>query len=138
MLAFFSRFFGDAPEPEVRVDERARWESWLAEQRKHEAVQKKELEADRSRISIIVWSWSRDCVTEWQQIEPPRKVPCEVRAWLAGLTVREIVTMASAGDAAVRQHMYGCGELLSGVRKVQPLSATALRFPPRKRKTDVK
>lgn len=138
MLAFFRRFFHGAPAPQVQVDQWARWESWLAEQRKHEALQKKELEADRTRISIVVWSWSRDCVTEWRQLEPPKKVPRDVRVWLAGLTVLEIVAMERADDAAVRQHMYGRGERIPGVRKVQPLSPIALRFPPRKRKTEGK
>ncbi|MHC2842825.1 hypothetical protein [Bradyrhizobium diazoefficiens] len=138
MLAFFRRSFRDAPAPEARADQWARWEAWLAEQRKREALQKKELEADRTRISIVVWSWSRDCVTEWHQIDPPKNVPRDVRVWLAGLTVREIVTMASAGDASLRQHIYGRGELISGVRMVQPLQPMSLHFPPRKRKADGK
>lgn len=139
MLAFFRRLFRDTPAPQVQVvDQRVIWETWLAEKRKHQAIQKKELEADRSRISIVVWSWARDCVTEWRQLEPPKKVPRDVRVWLAGLTVLEIVAMERAGDAAVREHMYGCGELISGVRKVQPLSPITLRFPPRKRKVDGK
>ncbi|MDA9507092.1 hypothetical protein XI09_21165 [Bradyrhizobium sp. CCBAU 11386] len=138
MLAFFRRLLWEAPTPKVQIDQWARWEAWLAEQRKREAVQKKEREADRTRISIVVWSWSRDCVSEWRQLEPPKKVPREVRVWLAGLDVREIVTMARAGDAAVRQHIYGRGELISGLRMVQPLSATTLYFPPRKRKAEGK
>lgn len=103
MLAFFRRVF-HAPPPQEQADQWAQWESWLAEQRKREAAQKKELEADRTRISIVVWSWSRDCVTEWRQIEPPKKVPREVRVWLAGLDVREIVTVASAGDTLTERH----------------------------------
>jgi hypothetical protein len=114
MLAFFRRSFRDASVPEARADQWARWEAWLAEQRKREALQKKELEADRTRISIVVWSWSRDCVTEWRQIDPPKNVPRDVRVWLAGLTVREIVTMASAGDAVSASTSTGAANSFQG------------------------
>jgi hypothetical protein len=42
---------------------------------------------------------------------------------------------AAAGDAVIRQHIWE-GSLVPGVRAVQPLPVTVLRFPPRKRKKD--
>jgi hypothetical protein len=132
----FDRLFKDAPAPEpmTDIDRQARWEAWLAE-KKREAVQRAELEADRTRISIVVWSWSRDCVTYGEKRELPTKVPKGVRAWLDGLSVREIMALVEARDDLIKLHMYG-DTLIPCVRKLQPLPPTMLRFPSRRQETE--
>jgi hypothetical protein len=135
MLQFFRRLFKGAPAPMTNTERQERWEAWLAEERKRAAVHKAELEADRTRISIIVWAWARDCVNYCEKQPVPTKVPKDVRAWLAGLSVREVMALTEARDDLIKLHMYG-GTLLPGVRAVQPLPPTALRLPPRNRKTD--
>jgi len=92
----------------------------------------KQRAADRARMSFIVWSWARDCVNELEQRELSGLLTKDIRAWLRGLNANEVMALARANDHLILGHIYE-GAHIAGVRAVQPLPQTTLRFPRPKR-----
>jgi hypothetical protein len=94
-------------------------------------------ERQRVRVAYMVWEWARDVVRKRTKVPLPPKLPRNdvVRDWMNGLWVQEVFALSNADGFSIMHHIYS-DIRLEGVRRVQMLPESTLRFPAPKPEPD--
>jgi hypothetical protein len=133
MIDIIKRLFLGSPVPSrdaVVIDQSAYFDSLKVRQQRWREDEEAEAKG-RLRTALMIAEWARDTIRKRMKISLPTKLPRDavLRAWLEGLWLQEIFLLSKSPDGyAIRDHVYG-DERIAGVRVVQMLPKSVLRFP---------
>lgn len=125
-----------APPDAVVIDQSVYFDS-LEERQQRWRDDEEEEERQRVRVAYMVWEWARDVVRKRTKVPLPPKLPRNdvVRDWMNGLWVQEVFALSNADGFSIMHHIYS-DIRLEGVRRVQMLPESTLRFPAPKPEPD--
>jgi hypothetical protein len=92
------------------------------------AITPAEIAESISRESHQAYSFAACCVLDGRKPEMPSTMSRRLQAWLPGLRYEELEKLAEARPAGILAHLRG--EIIAGVRCVQPLPPADLVVPP--------
>jgi hypothetical protein len=133
MIDIIKRLFLGSPAPSrdaVVIDQASYFDSLKVRQQRWREDDEAEARG-RLRAALMIAEWARDTNRKRMKIPLPTKLPRDavLRAWLEGLWLQEIFLLSKSPDGyAIRDHIYG-DERIGGVRVVQVLPESVLRFP---------
>lgn len=102
-------------------------DSPLVSDLKTELAERKSLADNHDKVARSVRAWAADSIIDDRPAPVPTWLPRELKSWLPGLTREEVETLLSSDNPAISAHIRKI-YALSGIRKVQPLSAA--EWPP--------
>ena len=88
----------------------------------------RELDLEQRRTSMQVGAWARETVTARRKATFPSNMRRQFPLWLRGLSGQELINLSKSSREEIRRHVFH-GELIPGVRAVQPLDAQDPIFP---------
>jgi hypothetical protein len=83
---------------------------------------------EQKRTGMQIGAWAQQSVAARRKAPFPDRMRRQYPLWLQGLSGQEITNLSKASREEIRRHVFA-GELIPGVRRMQPLDAQDPVFP---------